>query len=65
MGLSVVVGLVQAVLLFFARDQIIEVFTTEESVREQMRLAWNIFIVFVIFDTTQGVAQSAIRASQQ
>ena len=30
-----------------------------------MKLAWNIFVVFVVFDTTQGVAQSAIRASQQ
>ena len=28
-----------------------------------MRLSWNVFLVFVFFDTTQGVGSSAIRAS--
>ena len=28
-----------------------------------MHLAWPLFMVFVFFDTTQGIAQAAIRAS--
>ena len=30
-----------------------------------MKLAWSIFLIFVFFDTTQGVAMSAIRAAGQ
>lgn len=28
-----------------------------------MHLCWNVFLVFVFFDTTQGIGSSAIRAA--
>ena len=62
---ATIVGAIQVVILLFARDWIISIFTTEEAVIEQMEMAWSIFLVFVLFDTIQGVAQAAIRASQQ
>ena len=30
-----------------------------------MKQAWNVFIIYAFFDTTQGVAMGAIRGSQQ
>ena len=41
----------------------IAVFTNDAEISQVIRQAWIIFNVFVVFDTTQGVAASAIRAS--
>jgi len=60
MYFSAFVGILQIVLLVPARDYIIGIFTSEPAVVEQMQLAWFVFMFFVFFDTTQGVAMSAI-----
>jgi len=60
---AVFLGLAQTLLLIPTRDYLINVFTAEAAVVEQMKLAWTIFVVFVFFDTTQGVAMSCISAS--
>ena len=65
MFLSAFIGMAQILVLVPARDPIIAIFTQEEAVVNQMKLAWTIFLVFVFFDTTQGVAMSAIRAAGQ
>ena len=56
-------GLAQTLLLIPTRDYVIQVFTAETAVVEQIQRAWTIFVVFVFFDTTQGVAMSCISAS--
>ena len=49
------VGILQMILLWALRDQFINMYTTQADIQEQMRLCWNIFIIFVFFDTTQGI----------
>ena len=56
-------GMAQILILVPARDFIIQIFTSEAAVVEQMQLAWAVFMIFVFFDTTQGVAMSCIQAS--
>jgi multidrug resistance protein, MATE family len=60
---ALVVAFMQNIFLFALRDQIISIFTQDEEISETMSSAWIIFNCFVIFDTTQGIAGSAIRAS--
>ena len=38
-------------------------FTDIDSVAQQIRAAWFIFNIFVIFDTTQGIASTVLKAS--
>ena len=63
MLMSVIVGVVQVILLLLLREQILAMYTDKDELKEQMRLAWVVFMVFVFFDTTQGIGSSAIRAS--
>ena len=56
-------GMSQTLILIPVRDHVISIFTQEEAVVSQIKLAWAIFVVFVFFDTTQGVAMSCIQAS--
>ena len=49
--MSGIVGILQMVILWALRDQVINMYTTQEDVKEQMRLCWNVFVVFVFFDT--------------
>jgi MATE family multidrug resistance protein len=63
MLMSVIVGVFQIILLLILREPILNMYTDKEELKEQMRLAWGIFMVFVFFDTTQGIGSSAIRAS--
>ena len=65
MVLAVILGLSQILILIPARDKVISIFTQEVEVVAQMKLAWSIFLIFVFFDTTQGVAMAAIRAAGQ
>ena len=60
MYFSLAVGVLQAVLLYFGRELVINSFTSETNVLVQMRKCWLVFMVFVIFDTVQGIAASAI-----
>ena len=63
MSLAALVGIGQVLLLATLRGEVIGLFTTHEETAAQMRLAWDIFLIFVFFDTTQGVASGAIRGS--
>jgi len=63
MTLSVVVALFQNILLLLFENQIIFVFTSIDRISVHIHSAWLIFNLFVIFDTTQGIASSALRAS--
>lgn len=65
MYLSVAVALFQNAVLYLFENQIIGIFTDIESVAIHIRQAWFVFNVFVIVDTTQGVAVSVLRASGQ
>lgn len=61
--LSAVIGVAQMALLWLLREPLISFYTDNADVKEQMRLAWTIFTIFVFFDTTQFIGTSAIRAS--
>jgi len=63
MFLSLFVGLAQVALLVPFMHQVISVFTDKTGVADTIASAWWIFMIFVVFDTTQGIAMSAIRAS--
>ena len=63
--LSVIIGALQIVLLVIIDDAVIAFYTDIPEIQEQMHLAWGIFMVFVMFDTTQSIGGSAIRGSGQ
>ena len=65
MYFAVALGLVQVALLYGGRELVLHTFTSEENVLEEMRKCWLVFMVFVIFDTIQGIAAAAISAAQQ
>ena len=48
------------VLMFIWKEQIMSVYTTDETIKEVMRNAWNVVCIFVFFDCMQGVANGAI-----
>lgn len=62
-SVSFALGLAQVILLWALMEPIIHMFTSVEGVQDQIRAAWWVFMIFVIFDTTQGICSSAIRAS--
>jgi MATE family multidrug resistance protein len=53
------------IVLLICENLIIAIFTNIDRIIIHIQAAWLIFNCFVIFDTTQGVASSAIRASGQ
>jgi Na+-driven multidrug efflux pump len=63
MTLSIAVALFQNIILLSLEDYIILVFTNIDRISVHIHSAWLIFNLFVIFDTTQGIASSALRAS--
>jgi Na+-driven multidrug efflux pump len=65
MYISLAVAFLQVVVLLLLQNQIISIFTDIESVAIHIRQAWFVFNIFVIVDTTQGVAVSVLRASGQ
>ena len=65
MYFGIAVGLLQVVALYAGKELVIHTFTSEANVLEEMRKCWLIFMVFVIFDTLQGIGGAAIQASQQ
>ena len=40
-------------------------FTSQQPIRDQMRNAWWVLQIFVIFDTSQGISSAVIRGSGQ
>jgi len=65
MKMGVVLAFVQVLVLLIGEDLFILLFTNQEAVGEQMRLAWPLLMVFVVFDTTQGISSSVIRGTGQ
>ena len=63
MYFGIAVGLLQVVGLYAGRELVIHTFTSEANVLEEMRKCWLVFMVFVIFDTLQGIGGAAIQAS--
>ena len=59
-GLTLTWSLSSMILVFIWREPIMSVYTTDESIKEVMRNAWNVVCVFVFFDCMQGVANGAI-----
>ena len=51
--------------LLLCENLIIAIFTNIDRIKIHIQAAWLIFNLFVIFDTTQGVASSALRASKK
>ena len=52
MYLSVIVAGIWIIFFLTFKQQIIGLFTQEAAITEQMSLAWGIFSVFIMFDTT-------------
>jgi multidrug resistance protein, MATE family len=52
MGLSVCVAMFQVFMLLMFEESFMGIFTTKVLIVEQMKLAWPMFMIFVIFDTT-------------
>lgn len=65
MILSLILGIVQVITCLIFMNEFISFFTDHELVAEQIRLTWAVLMIFVVFDTTQGIAQGGIRASGQ
>ena len=55
--------MLQVIFLVGFEDLIVLAFTDNTLIQEQMRLAWFVLQVFVIFDTTQAVSSAVIRGS--
>lgn len=47
-------------IVFFWRDQIMNIYTKDESIQSVMSSAWSVICIFVFFDCMQGVANGAI-----
>jgi MATE family multidrug resistance protein len=63
MCLAIVVGILQVLILIVFQSQITAIFTNQEGISKQMFLTWTLFMIYVFFDTLQGVAVAAIKAS--
>ena len=63
MYLAFFVGLAQVAVMAPLQEEIASGFTDQADVIATIGQAWWIFMFFIIFDTTQGIAMSAIRAS--
>ena len=63
MILCFILAMLQVIFLVGFEDLIVLAFTDNTLIQEQMRLAWVVLQVFVIFDTTQAVSSAVIRGS--
>ena len=61
--MGVALAIVQVLVLLLGKDLFVLLFTNQQAVGEQMMLAWPVLMVFVIFDTTQGISSSVIRGT--
>ena len=43
-------------LVYFGKDQLVHLFTDNETVEDIMTETWPMIMVFIFFDTMQGVA---------
>ena len=63
MKMGVALAIVQVLVLLLGKDLFVLLFTNQQAVGEQMMLAWPVLMIFVIFDTTQGISSSVIRGT--
>ena len=63
MYMAMLITVLQALILWFAEDAFVKMYTDLPEVAGMIRVAWPILIIFTIFDTTQAMAMSVIKAS--
>ena len=56
MQMALAAALFQNFFLFVLEDNIISMFTNSETIAKHIQSAWIVFNIFVVFDTTQGIA---------
>lgn len=50
-------------ILWFAKDPMIRMYTDNPAVQVYLNDAWPILIIFTLFDTTQAMGMSVIKAT--
>ena len=61
--MALIITMLQMSVLWLARDAMIRMYTNNEAVAPLLASAWPILIIFTLFDTTQAMGMSVIRAS--
>eukprot|EP00353_Schmidingerella_taraikaensis_P007189 CAMPEP_0185580444 /NCGR_PEP_ID=MMETSP0434-20130131/16533_1 /TAXON_ID=626734 ORGANISM="Favella taraikaensis, Strain Fe Narragansett Bay" /NCGR_SAMPLE_ID=MMETSP0434 /ASSEMBLY_ACC=CAM_ASM_000379 /LENGTH=138 /DNA_ID=CAMNT_0028198711 /DNA_START=1004 /DNA_END=1420 /DNA_ORIENTATION=+ len=61
--MAVFITVLQMGILWLARDAFVRMYTNLPEVAALMVYAWPILIIFTLFDTTQAMGMSVIRAS--
>ena len=56
------VSFIQIILLYFISDLIMNAFTHQTIIKEQLAKAWPAFLLFTLFDTTQAISGGVVRA---
>lgn len=63
MFMAGIITIIQMALLWFCREGIFKMFTNNPAIVELLDSAWPVLMVFTIFDTTQAMGMSIIKAS--
>lgn len=63
MMMAIFITIFQMTVLWLARDAMIKMYTDISAVSDMMVDAWPVLIIFTLFDTTQAMGMSIIRAS--
>jgi multidrug resistance protein, MATE family len=63
MVMAVGVSCIQISCLIIFRNSVISVFTNLPEIKELMKLAWPMLMIFCVFDTTQSVGSAVVRAT--
>ena len=63
MMMAILITVFQMTVLWIARDAMINMYTDLPAVEAMMIDAWPVLILFTLFDTTQAMGMSVIRAS--
>ena len=61
--MAMVITVIQMSVLWLAKDAMIRMYTSNEAVAPLLADAWPILILFTLFDTTQAMGMSVIRAT--
>ena len=61
--MALIITVIQMSALWFAQDAMIRMYTSNEAVAPLLADAWPILIFFTLFDTTQALSMSIIRAT--
>ena len=58
-----IITVLQMTVLWFAKDAMIRMYTSNPAVAPMLADAWPILIIFTLFDTTQAMGMSVIKAT--